>query len=100
MNLEVLYKQFSGNDSFETPEDRKSVYLESLEKLYPGILCSIGQCMSVKLTGDPYEDEGFYMVDSDYFCRRRRSNSFILSGSNGTLGNGTRRKLLCRMCWR
>lgn len=28
------------------------------------------------------------------------SNSFILSGSNGTLGNGTRRKLLCRMCWR
>ena len=28
MNLEVLYKQFSG-------EDRKSVYLESLEKMYP-----------------------------------------------------------------
>lgn len=26
MNLEVLYKQFSGNDSFKTPEDRKSVY--------------------------------------------------------------------------
>lgn len=35
MNLEVLYKQFSGNDSFETPEDRKSIYLEKLEKLYP-----------------------------------------------------------------
>ncbi len=47
MNLEVLYKQFSGNDSFKTPEDRKSVYLESLEKMYPGILCSIGQCMEV-----------------------------------------------------
>lgn len=69
MNLEVLYKQFSGNDSFETPEDRKSVYLESIEKLYPGILCSIGQCMEVKLTGDPYEDEGFHTTEmrkSDY----------------------------------
>lgn len=33
MNLEVLYKQFSGNDSFKTPEDRKSVYLESLENV-------------------------------------------------------------------
>lgn len=69
MNLEVLYKQFSGNDSFKTPEDRKSVYLESLEKMYPGILCSIGQCMEVKLTGEPYEDEGFYTTEmrkSDY----------------------------------
>lgn len=69
MNLEVLYKQFSGNDSFKTPEDRKSIYLESLEKLYPGILCSIGQCMEVKLTGNPYEDEGFYTTEtrkSDY----------------------------------
>ena len=69
MNLEVLYKQFSGNDSFKTPEDRKSVYLEALEKTYPGILCSISQCMTAKLTGDPYEDEGFYatkMKESDY----------------------------------
>lgn len=69
MNLEILYKQFSGNDSFKTPEDRKSVYLESLEKMYPGILCSIGQCMEVKLTGEPYEDEGFYTTEmrkSDY----------------------------------
>ena len=52
MNLEVLYKQFSGNDSFETPEDRKSVYLESLEKLYPGKFYNAASYI--------YADEGFY----------------------------------------
>lgn len=36
MRLEMLYKQLSGNDSFETPQDRLSVHLDSLEKLYPG----------------------------------------------------------------
>lgn len=39
MNLEILYKQFSGNDSFKTPEDRQSVYLEKLEQIYPGTFC-------------------------------------------------------------
>lgn len=36
MRLEMLYKQLSGNDSFETPQDRLSVHLDTLEKLYPG----------------------------------------------------------------
>lgn len=31
MTLSIFYKQFSGNDSFETPEDRQSIYLDKLE---------------------------------------------------------------------
>lgn len=54
MRLEVLYKELSGNDSFETPEDRKSIYLDKLEKQYPGILCSLAQCMVVKTTDLDY----------------------------------------------
>ena len=30
MKLEVLYKELSGNDSFETPEDRKSIAIEPM----------------------------------------------------------------------
>lgn len=63
INLEVLYKELSGNDSFETPEDRKSIYLDKLEKQYPGILCSLAQCMVVKTTDLDYEDEGFYTTE-------------------------------------
>lgn len=63
MRLEVLYKELSGNDSFETPEDRKSIYLDKLEKQYPGILCSLAQCMVVKTTDLDYEDEGFYTTE-------------------------------------
>lgn len=44
--------------------------------------------MEVKLTGEPYEDEGFYTTEmrkSDYpWWIVTRSNNFILSRSNGT----------------
>lgn len=61
--------------------------------------------MSVKLTGDPYEDEGFYTTE----MRKSDYPWWIVTTSVGDegaialfypLGNGTRRKLLCRMCWR
>lgn len=55
MTLNLLYKQFSGNDSFETPEDRQSIYLDKLEADYPGIFCT----MENALFGS-FNDEGFY----------------------------------------
>lgn len=55
MTLNVFYKQFSGNDSFETPEDRQSIYLDKLEADYPGIFCT----MEKALFGS-FNDEGFY----------------------------------------
>ena len=41
MTLSIFYKQFSGNDSFETPEDRQSIYLDKLESEHPGIFCTM-----------------------------------------------------------
>jgi hypothetical protein len=55
MTLNIFYKQFSGNDSFETPKDRKSIYLDKLEADYPGIFCT----MEKALFGS-FSDEGFY----------------------------------------
>lgn len=55
MNLKVLYKQFSGNDSFETTKDRQSIYLDKLEAEHPGILCP----MESAILGS-FSDEGFY----------------------------------------
>lgn len=55
MTLNIFYKQFSGNDSFKTPEDRKSIYLDKLESKYPGILCT----MDSAIFGS-FSDEGFY----------------------------------------
>jgi hypothetical protein len=55
MTLNIFYKQFSGNDSFETPEDRQSIYLDKLEADYPGIFCT----MENALFGS-FNDEGFY----------------------------------------
>lgn len=80
MRLEVLYKELSGNDSFETPEDRKSIYLDKLEKQYPGILCSLAQCMVVKTTDLDYEDEGFYTtepIDINPIPRYRKVRNLI-----------------------
>lgn len=55
MTLNLFYKQFSGNDSFETPEDRQSIYLDKIEAEYPGIFCT----METALFGS-FNDEGFY----------------------------------------
>lgn len=55
MTLNIFYKQFSGNDSFETTEDRQSVYLDKLEAEHPGILCT----MESAIFGS-FNDEGFY----------------------------------------
>ena len=55
MTLNLFYKQFSGNDSFKTPEDRRSIYLDKLESKYPGILCTMEAAMFESLN-----DEGFY----------------------------------------
>lgn len=55
MTLSIFYKQFSGNDSFETPEDRQSIYLDKIEAEYPGIFCT----MEKALFGS-FNDEGFY----------------------------------------
>lgn len=55
MTLNVFYKQFSGNDSFKTTEDRQSIYLDKLESKYPGILCT----MESAIFGS-FSDEGFY----------------------------------------
>lgn len=55
MTLNVFYKQFSGNDSFKTSEDRRSIYLDKLESKYPGILCT----MESAIFGS-FSDEGFY----------------------------------------
>ena len=55
MTLNVFYKQFSGNDSFETTEDRQSIYLDKLEAEHPGILCA----MESAIFGS-FSDEGFY----------------------------------------
>lgn len=55
MTLNIFYKQFSGNDSFETTEDRQSVYLDKLEVEHPGILCT----MESAIFGS-FNDEGFY----------------------------------------
>lgn len=55
MTLNIFYKQFSGNDSFKTTEDRQSIYLDKLESKYPGILCT----MESAIFGS-FKDEGFY----------------------------------------
>lgn len=55
MTLNIFYKQFSGNDSFETTEDRRSIYLDKIEAEHPGILCT----MESAIFG-PFSDEGFY----------------------------------------
>lgn len=55
MTLNVFYKQFSGNDSFKTPEDRRSIYLDKIEAEHPGILCTMEAAMFESLN-----DEGFY----------------------------------------
>lgn len=55
MTLNIFYKQFSGNDSFETTEDRQSIYLDKIEAGHPGILCT----MEVAIFGS-FNDEGFY----------------------------------------
>lgn len=55
MTLNLFYKQFSGNDSFETSADRQSIYLDKIEAEHPGILCT----MESAIFG-PFSDEGFY----------------------------------------
>jgi hypothetical protein len=55
MTLNIFYKQFSGNDSFKTTEDRQSIYLDKLEAEHPGILCT----MESAIFGS-FSDEGFY----------------------------------------
>lgn len=55
MTLNIFYKQFSGNDSFKTSEDRQSIYLDKLEADYPGIICT----MESAIFGS-FNDEGFY----------------------------------------
>lgn len=55
MTLSIFYKQFSGNDSFETPEDRQSIYLDKLESEHPGIFCT----MESAIFGS-FNDERFY----------------------------------------
>lgn len=55
MTLNIFYKQFSGNDSFETTKDRQSIYLDKLEAEHPGILCP----MESAIFGS-FSDEGFY----------------------------------------
>ena len=55
MTLSIFYKQFSGNDSFETPEDRQSIYLDKLESEHPGIFCTIESAIF-----GSFNDEGFY----------------------------------------
>ena len=55
MTLNLFYKQFSGNDSFETSADRRSIYLDKIESEHPGILCT----MESAIFG-PFSDEGFY----------------------------------------
>lgn len=55
MTLSIFYKQFSGNDSFETPEDRQSIYLDKLESEHPGIFCT----MESAIFGS-FNEEGFY----------------------------------------
>ncbi len=55
MTLNIFYKQFSGNDSFETSADRQSIYLDKLESEHPGILCT----MESAIFGS-FNDEGFY----------------------------------------
>ena len=55
MTLNIFYKQFSGNDSFETPEDRQSIYLDKIEAEHPGIICT----MESAIFGS-FNDEGFY----------------------------------------
>lgn len=55
MTLNIFYKQFSGNDSFETTEDRQSVYLDKLEAEHPGILCTMESAIFGSIN-----DEGFY----------------------------------------
>lgn len=55
MTLNVFYKQFSGNDSFKTPEDRRSIYLDKIETEHPGIICT----MESAIFGS-FSDEGFY----------------------------------------
>lgn len=55
MTLNIFYKQFSGNDSFETSADRQSIYLDKLEADYPGIICTMEAAMFESLN-----DEGFY----------------------------------------
>ena len=55
MTLNIFYKQFSGNDSFETTEDRQSVYLDKIEAKHPGILCTMESAIFGSIN-----DEGFY----------------------------------------
>ena len=55
MTLNIFYKQFSGNDSFETTEDRRSIYLDKIEAKHPGILCTMESAIFGSIN-----DEGFY----------------------------------------
>ena len=53
MTLNIFYKQFSGNDSFETTEDRQSIYLDRLEAEHPGIICTMEAAIERSILGLP-----------------------------------------------
>lgn len=85
MTLNIFYKQFSGNDSFETPKDRKSIYLDKLEADYPGIFCT----MEKALFGF-FNDEGFYTSSiskspTGYIVTNKTSCGAIALFYNGAL---------------
>lgn len=85
MTLNLFYKQFSGNDSFETPKDRKSIYLDKLEADYPGIFCT----MEKALFGS-FNDEGFYTSSvskspTGYIVTNKTSCGAIALFYNGAL---------------
>lgn len=85
MTLSIFYKQFSGNDSFETPEDRQSIYLDKIEAEYPGIFCT----MEKALFGS-FNDEGFYTSSvskspTGYIVTNKTSCGAIALFYNGAL---------------
>lgn len=85
MTLSIFYKQFSGNDSFETPEDRQSIYLDKLESEHPGIFCT----MESAIFGS-FNDEGFYTSSvskspTGYIVTNKTSCGAIALFYNGAL---------------
>ena len=74
MTLNIFYKQFSGNDSFETTEDRQSVYLDKIEAEHPGILCTMEAAIERSILGlplvnqDTLEQSLSYIVTNNASC--------------------------------
>lgn len=77
MTLNIFYKQFSGNDSFETTEDRQSVYLDKIEAEHPGILCTMEAAIERSILGLPLVNQDTLEQSLSYIVTNNASYGAI-----------------------